>query len=77
MWNIKEEDLEAFRMTCRNRLDPQGATGFMMGTMVFVSLMMFFLIGALVKFGWDYYTTMFEKTLVCIELVFYGLQIFF
>ena len=27
MWNIKEEDLEKFRMTCKDRLSPEGATG--------------------------------------------------
>ena len=77
MWNIKEEDLEEFRMTCRRRLSPEGATGFMIGTIIIDSLMMLFIIGALVKFGWGFYTTMFEKTLVSIEIVLYGLQIIF
>ena len=77
MWNIKEEDLEAFRMTCRRRLSPEGATGFMIGTIIIDSLMMLFIIGALVKFGWGFYITMFEKTLVSIEIVLYGLQIIF
>lgn len=77
MWNIKGEELDEFRMTCRRRLSPEGATGFMMGTIIIDSLMMLFIIGALVKFGWGFYTTMFEKTLVSIELVFYGLQIIF
>ncbi|PFQ74044.1 hypothetical protein COK26_22670, partial [Bacillus thuringiensis] len=31
MWNIKEEDLDKFRMTCEYRLSPEGATGFMFG----------------------------------------------
>ncbi|WP_242213106.1 hypothetical protein [Bacillus cereus group sp. BfR-BA-01383] len=75
MWNIKEEDLEKFRMTCKYRLSPEGALGFMIGTIVFVSVMMFFLMGTLVTFGWDYYTTLFEKTIVKIELVLYSLQI--
>ncbi|MRB35797.1 hypothetical protein GH861_21850 [Bacillus thuringiensis] len=77
MWNIKEEDLDKFRMTCKRRLSPEGAFGFMIGTIVFVSVMMFFLIGTLVTFGWDYYTTFFEKTIVRMELVLYSLQIIF
>ncbi|PGN15496.1 hypothetical protein CN954_03080 [Bacillus cereus] len=77
MWNIKEENLDKFRMTCKHRLSPKGALGFMIGTIVYVSVMMFFLIGTLVTFGWDYYTTLFEKTIVQIELVLYSLQIIF
>ncbi|ARO65314.1 MULTISPECIES: polysaccharide biosynthesis protein [Bacillus] len=77
MWNIKEENLDKFRMTCKHRLSPEGALGFMIGTIVYVSVMMFFLIGTLVTFGWDYYTTLFEKTIVQIELVLYSLQIIF
>ncbi|KXY46424.1 MULTISPECIES: hypothetical protein [Bacillus] len=77
MWNIKEEDLDQFRVTCKRRLSPEGALGFMIGTIVYVSVMMFFLIGTLVTFGWDYYTTLFEKTIVKIELVLYSLQIIF
>ena len=41
VWNIKEEDLEAFRMTCRSRLSPEGATGFMLGTIFYISIFMF------------------------------------
>ncbi|KXY07753.1 hypothetical protein COF07_14650 [Bacillus wiedmannii] len=77
MWNIKEEDLDGFRVTCSSRLSPEGALGFMIGTIVYVSVMMFFLIGTLVTFGWDYYTTFFEKTIVRMELVLYSLQIIF
>ncbi|MGA4499602.1 hypothetical protein ACPC0Q_13740 [Bacillus bombysepticus] len=77
MWNIKEEDLDGFRVTCSSRLSPEGALGFMIGTIVYVSVMMFFLIGTLVTFGWDYYTSLFEKTIVKIELVLYSLQIIF
>ncbi|EOP26432.1 MULTISPECIES: hypothetical protein [Bacillus] len=77
MWKIKEEDLDKFRVICRRRLSPEGALGFMIGTMVYVSVMMFFLIGTLVTFGWDYYTTFFEKTIVRMELVLYSLQIIF
>ncbi|RAN80370.1 hypothetical protein [Bacillus sp. SRB_331] len=77
MWKIKEEDLDQFRVTCKRRLSPEGALGFMIGTIVYVSVMMFFLIGTLVTFGWDYYTTFFEKTIVRMELVLYSLQIIF
>ncbi|MGE7889132.1 hypothetical protein ACQKN7_17445 [Bacillus cereus] len=77
MWKIKEEDLDQFRVTCKSRLSPEGALGFMIGTIVYVSVMMFFLIGTLVTFGWDYYTTFFEKTIVRMELVLYSLQIIF
>ena len=76
MWNIKE-DLDQFRITCRNRLSPEGATGFMMGTIIFVSLLMFFIFVALVTDGWDYYSTFFGKIIVSIELVLYSLQIIF
>ena len=47
MWKIKEEDLEQFRITCKRRLSPEGATGFMLGTIIFDSLVMFFIILAL------------------------------
>ena len=77
MWNVKEEDLDGFRVTCSSRLSPEGALGFMIGTIVYVSVMMFFLIGTLVTFGWGYYTSLFEKTIVKIELVLYSLQIIF
>ena len=77
MWNIKEEELDEFRMTCRRRLSPEGATGFMMGTIIFVSLLMFFIFVALVTDGWDYYSTLFDKIIVGIELVLYSLQIIF
>lgn len=42
MWNIKEEDLDGFRVTCSSRLSPEGTLGFMIGTIVYVSVMMFF-----------------------------------
>ena len=40
----KEEDLDGFRVTCSSRLSPEGALGFMIGTIVYVSVMMFFLL---------------------------------
>ena len=33
MWNIKEKDLDEFKITCRNRLSPEAAVGFMLGSM--------------------------------------------
>ena len=57
-------------MICRRRLSPEGALGFMIGTIVYVSVMMFFLIGTLVTFGWDYYTTLFEKQLLKLNLCY-------
>ena len=41
MWKIKEEDLDKFRMTCRVRLSPEGATGFMMGGILFSAIHFF------------------------------------
>ncbi|CAG9614507.1 hypothetical protein BACCIP111899_03740 [Bacillus rhizoplanae] len=73
MWKIQEKDLDKFRITCRSRLSPEGATGFMLGTIVYISLIMFIiLIG-----GLDYYTTFFAKTIVKTEIVLYSLQIIF
>ena len=40
MWNIKEEDLDEFRITCRHRLSPEGAMLFMFGGMLYSSLLM-------------------------------------
>ena len=72
MWNIKEEDLEKFRMTCRSRLNPEGVTGFMLGTIFYTSLFMI-----IIFWGIDYYTTVFDKVIVRVELVLYGLQVMF
>ncbi|MBM6645070.1 MULTISPECIES: hypothetical protein [Bacillus] len=77
MWNIKEKDLDEFKSTCKNRLSPDWATGFMFGTMFFISLIMFFLIGGLIRFGWSYYPTLFDKIIVSLELVLYSLQVIF
>lgn len=49
----------------------------MFGTMFFISLIMFFLIGGLIRFGWSYYPTLFDKIIVSLELVFYSLQVIF
>ena len=73
MWNIKEEDLDKFRMTCQGRLSPEGAAGFMLGTIFYTSLFMVIIFVG----GMDYYTTLFDKVIVRIELVLYGLQVMF
>ena len=44
MWNIKEEDLYKFRMTCNDRLSPEGATGFMFGGILYSSIAVFLLL---------------------------------
>ncbi|MED2440304.1 hypothetical protein P4W20_25905, partial [Bacillus thuringiensis] len=73
MWNIKEEDLDKFRMTCEYRLSPEGATGFMFGGIVYSSVFMFFIFVG----GLDYYHTFFDKTIVKTEIVLYSLQFIF
>lgn len=77
MWNIKKEDLDEFRITCRHRLSPEGAMLFMFGGMLYSSLLMLFIFGALIIFVWDYYPNLFDKIIVCIELVLYTLQVIF
>lgn len=77
MWNIKEEDLDEFRITCRNRLSPERSMVFILGATVYSSLFMLFILGALIKIGWGYYLTLFDKIIVSIELVLYGLQVIF
>ncbi|KXI55866.1 hypothetical protein ACS95_00850 [Bacillus cereus] len=73
MWNIKEEDLEAFRMTCRSRLSPEGATGFMLGTIFYISIFMFIIfVGDL-----NYYSNFFDRTIVKTEIVLFSIQIIF
>jgi hypothetical protein len=73
VWNIKEEDLDKFRMTCRSRLNPEGVTGFMLGTIFYTSLFMIIIFWG----GIDYYTAVFDKVIVRVELVLYGLQVMF
>ncbi|MFF2237998.1 hypothetical protein ACFVUU_07455 [Bacillus thuringiensis] len=63
MWNIKEEDLDEFKITCRHRLSPEGA--------------MLFIFVALIRFGWDYYLTLFDTVIVRMELLLYSLQVIF
>ncbi|PEQ55907.1 hypothetical protein [Bacillus cereus] len=73
MWNIKEEDLDEFRMTCNNRLSPEGAMVFFIGGIVYTSVFMFFIFMG----GLEYYNTFFDKTIVKIEIVLYSLQFIF
>ncbi len=73
MWNIKEEDLDKFRMACQGRLSPESAAGFMLGTIFYTSLFMIIIFFG----GIDYYTSLFDKVIVSIELVLYGLQVMF
>ncbi|PRT07194.1 hypothetical protein C6356_01910 [Bacillus wiedmannii] len=73
MWNIKEEDLDQFRITCRNRLSPEGATGFMVGTIFYISIFMFIIfVGDL-----NYYNNFFNRTIVKTEIVLFSIQIIY
>ncbi|KLA33691.1 hypothetical protein [Bacillus cereus] len=73
MWDIKEEDLDKFRMTCKDRLSPEGAMVFFIGGIVYTSVFMFFIFMG----GLEYYNTFFDKTIVKIEIVLYSLQFIF
>ncbi|CCW06887.1 hypothetical protein B4118_1940 [Bacillus cereus] len=73
MWKIKEEDLDEFRMTCNNRLSPEGAMVFFIGGIVYTSVFMFFIFMG----GLEYYNAFFDKTIVKIEIVLYSLQFIF
>ncbi len=75
MWNIKEEDLSEFKVTSKNRLNPVNNVSFMYGTIIWSSMVMFFIIFGLVRFGWAAFPTAFEKIVVIVELLFYSLQI--
>ncbi|MEB9358152.1 hypothetical protein P4I93_26615, partial [Bacillus cereus] len=65
------------KITCRNRLSPEDSMVFMFGGIVYSSLFMLFILVALIKIGWGYYPTLFDKIIVSIELVLYGLQVIF
>ncbi|HHT7238498.1 MULTISPECIES: hypothetical protein [Bacillus cereus group] len=73
MWNIKEEDLDKFRVTCQSRLSPEGATGFMLGTIFYISIFMFVIFVG----GLDYYNNLFDRIIVKTEIVLYIVQIIF
>ncbi|HHL3303580.1 TPA: hypothetical protein ACQ444_004353, partial [Bacillus cereus] len=72
MWNIKEEDLDKFRMTCNDRLSPEGATGFMFGGILFSSIIIFSIV---LSAGWDYCMLLFNIGIVKLEVLLYSLQI--
>ncbi|KMP28435.1 hypothetical protein [Bacillus wiedmannii] len=73
MWNIKEEDLDKFRITCQGRLSPEGAAGFMLGTIFYISIFMFVIfVGDL-----NYYNNFFDRTIVKTEIVLFSIQIIF
>ncbi|KSU84548.1 MULTISPECIES: hypothetical protein [Fictibacillus] len=75
MWNITEEKLTDFKQTAKNRLSPDNSVAFMFGTMIWCSIVMFFIIFGLIKFGWSAFPSTFEKVVVSLEVVFYVLQI--
>lgn len=77
MESIKEENIAKFKEECQYRFSPNRITGFMIGIMIYVSIIMFFSLGTFVRFGWDYYTTPLEKIIVGTEFVLYGLQVLF
>lgn len=72
MWNIKEEDLDKFRMTCNDRLSPEGATGFMFGGILFSSITIFSIV---LSAGWDYCMLLFNIGIVKLEVFLYIIQI--
>ncbi|MGU3369308.1 hypothetical protein [Bacillus mycoides] len=72
MWNIKEEDLDKFRMTCQGRLSPEGATGFMFGGILFSSITIFSIV---LSAGWDYCMLLFNIGIVKLEVFLYIIQI--
>ncbi|MBJ8069318.1 MULTISPECIES: hypothetical protein [Bacillus cereus group] len=72
MWDIKEEDLDKFRMTCQGRLSPEGATGFMFGGILFSSIIIFSIV---LSAGWDYCMLLFNIGIVKLEVLLYSLQI--
>ncbi|PHD58914.1 hypothetical protein [Bacillus wiedmannii] len=75
MWNIKEEDLDKFRMTCNDRLSPEGATGFMFGGILYSSIAIFSIV---LSAGWDYCIALFNDIeIVKLEVLLYALQIIF
>ncbi|MGH1326098.1 hypothetical protein [Bacillus pretiosus] len=74
MWNIKEEDLDEFRMTCNDRLSPEGATGFMFGGILYSSIAVFSII---VSGGWDYCMVLLNIGIVKLEVLAYALQVIF
>ncbi|MGG0184809.1 hypothetical protein [Bacillus rhizoplanae] len=74
MWNIKEEDLDKFKMTCKRRLSPEGATGFMFGGILYSSILIFSIV---LSGGWDYCMALFDIGIVKLEVLLYSLQVIF
>lgn len=74
MWNIKEEDLDKFRMTCNDRLSPEGATGFMFGGILYSSIAVFSII---VSGDWDYCMVLLNIGIVKLEVLLYALKVIF
>ncbi|AJQ58811.1 hypothetical protein CON48_26395 [Bacillus thuringiensis] len=74
MWNIKEEYLDKFRMTCNDRLSPEGATGFMFGGILYSSIAVFSII---VSGDWDYCMVLLNIGIVKLEVLLYALQVIF
>lgn len=74
MWNIKEEDLDKFRMTCNDRLSPEGATGFMFGGILYSSIAVF---SSIVSGDWDYCMVLLNIGIVKLEVLLYALQVIF
>ncbi|CAM3908041.1 hypothetical protein BAQ48_03325 [Bacillus luti] len=74
MWDIKEEDLDKFRMTCNDRLSPEGATGFMFGGILYSSIAVFSII---VSGGWEYCMVLLNIGIVKLEVLAYALQVIF
>ncbi|PGY18984.1 hypothetical protein [Bacillus cereus] len=72
MWDIKEEDLDKFRMTCKGRLSPEDATGFMFGGILFSSITIFSIV---LSAGWDYCMLLFNIGIVKLEVFLYIIQI--
>ncbi|EEL71083.1 hypothetical protein [Bacillus mycoides] len=72
MWNIEEEDLDKFRMTCNDRLSPEGATAFIFGGILYNSIVIFSIV---LSAGWDYCMLLFNIGIVKLEVLLYSLQI--
>lgn len=74
MWNIREEDLDGFRMTCKDRLSPEGAAGFIFGGILYSSIAVFSII---VSGGWEYCMVLLNIGIVKLEVLAYALQVIF
>lgn len=75
MEKIKEEELEKFRFSCQLRFHPEHMTFLMVGIIIYTSIVMFVFFDNFSAYGFDYYTTTFEKIIIGIEMILYGLQV--